>query len=203
MSVALHGRYVPAFAEIGARIGGRGVLIAALVALGFMVAAFCVRVWGSSYLSASTVWDEERHSETLVIAGPFRFVRHPLYLGNLLLAIGAGAAAPLVGWIMIVIANVAFVLRLIGYEERGFAEAHPGAFAAYRASVPALLPRPFPIAATSAAHARLAQGLRSESFTGFLVLGLVGLFAVPRFGWIVLVVCYLAGTLTQRTIERA
>jgi len=48
----------------------------------------------------------------------------------------------------------------------------------------------------------LTQGLRSEAFTGFLILGVVGIFAVPRYGALAFLFCYLLGVFVQRRIER-
>lgn len=201
ISQAMLGRYEPAFATIGMHWGPHGPLIAALAALGLLFAAMSVRVWGASYLSAPTVWDEEVHTEALVIAGPFRFVRHPLYLGNMLLAAGFGAAAPLYGWIFIVIANALFIRSLIALEEGRLATRYGEAYQQYRREVPSMLPRLIPAAAQQPVRPSLGQGLRAESFTMFLLAGVIGLFVVPRYGVLVLVLCYITGVLVQRRIE--
>lgn len=195
-------RYEPAFASVGSHWGSHGVLIAALAAIALIATAMAVRVWGSSYLSAPTVWDEDAHTETLIVAGPFRFVRHPLYLGNMLLALGFGAAAPLFGWAFIVIADALFIRVLIVYEDRRLAACHGENFATYRREVRAMFPRLPPVPANQAVAPSPAQGLSAESFTMFLLAGVIGLFAVPRYGAFVLAACYAAGIFVQRRIER-
>ncbi len=202
-SYALYGHYVAAFEDLGSRWGNSGIAVAAAIALLCMLTAFALRVWGSSYLNAATVWDENAHADTLIIAGPFRYVRHPLYLGNVILGIGIGAAAPLFGWIFIVLADVAFVNALARYEERNLEAAHWQSFQQYRAVVPSWLPRRFaaPASAQSVRPA-VAQGLRAESFTGFIMLGMIGLFAIPHYGWVALIACYAAGVVVQMRIER-
>ncbi len=203
VSYTVHGHYVTAFACLGSLWGNRGIASAATIALLCMLAAFALRVWGSSYLNAATVWDENAHTDALIIAGPFRYVRHPLYLGNIILSIGIGAAAPLLGWIFIVLADVAFVNALARYEEQGLTRSHPQAFANYRSEVPSLFPRLSPVsAAPPPVRPSAAQGLRAESFTGFILLGMIGLFGIPRFGWVALVACYAAGVIVQMRIER-
>ena len=202
VSFALHGRYLAAFADIGSRWGDRGVDVAAAIALAIAVAAIALRVWGASYLSASTVWEQKAQTEVLVECGPFRFVRHPLYLGNDLLALGMGAAAPLAGWIFIFVATAVFVNALIRYEEQGLLERHGAGYDAYRHSVSALVPRRTNLHASERVRPSLAQGLRSEAFTGFLLLGVVGVFAVPRYGALAFLFCYLVGVFVQRRIER-
>lgn len=201
-SVALHGRYVAAFAELGSGWGSRGVAIAAAGALAIALGAWALRVWGASYLSAPTVWDENIHTEALVEAGPFGFVRHPLYLGNILLALGLGAAAPVAGWAFIVVASLLFVAALIKHEETGLQHRHGAAYERYRAAVPALVPRMPRRGAHKTTRPSLAQGLRAEAFTGFLIAGVVGIVAVPRYGAAVFAACYLAGIVVQNRIEK-
>lgn len=203
VSVAVHGRYVAAFADIGSHWGNRGVAIAAAVALAVAVAALVLRVCGASYLGSQTVWDPNAHDEELVQAGPFRVVRHPLYLGNILLALGLGAAAPIAGWAIIVLGSIFFVEALVKYEERALEMRHGAAYQAYRATVPKLLPGFSRAPASPAVRPNLAQGLRAESFTAFLLAGVVAIFVIPRYGIAAFVVCYLVGVFVQRRIERA
>lgn len=202
VSAAINGRYLAAFADLGSRWGNGGVAIAGVIALAIALSALALRVWGASYLSAPTVWDQKAQAEVLVQSGPFAFVRHPLYLGNLVLALGLGAAAPLAGWAFIFVASALFVSALSGYEERGLQRRHGDAYDAYRRAVPSLLPRLTPWQAGQTMRPSLAQGLRAEAFTGFLILGVVGIFVVPRYGAAVFVACYLIGVFVQRRIER-
>ena len=55
-----------------------------------VAAAALVRSWASSYLHAGVVYASAVKTETLVADGPYRFVRNPLYFGNVLMAIGMG-----------------------------------------------------------------------------------------------------------------
>jgi protein-S-isoprenylcysteine O-methyltransferase Ste14 len=202
VSLAVNGRYVAAFTDLGSHWGHRGVATGGAIALAIAIGALALRVWGASYLSAPTVWDEKPQAEVLVQSGPFAYVRHPLYLGNVLLALGLGAAAPLAGWAFIFVATVLFVNALIRHEEAGLVECHGSAYDAYRRSVPSLLPRVTPLRAQQSARPSLAQGLRSEAFTGFLILGVIGIFVVPRYGALAFLFCYILGVFVQRCIER-
>lgn len=199
VSFATLGRYEPAFVTVGSHLGMAGTAIAACMAL--IVIAMALRVWGSSYLSALTVWDEAVHTDALVIAGPFRFVRHPLYLGNVLLAIGFGAMAPLFGWIFIVVADAIFIRSLIVFEDAQLAARYGDEFQAYQRAVPAMFPRPIPVASRQAVRPSLKQGLSAESFTMFVLAGVISLIVVPRFGLLLLILFYAAGVFVQRRIE--
>jgi hypothetical protein len=118
-----------------------------------------------------------------------------------MLALGLGAAAPLAGWTFIFAATLLFVAALIHYEDDGLKKRHGSAYEAYSRSVPSLVPRLTPLRASQSVRPSLAQGLRSEAFTGFLILGVVGIFVVPRYGALAFAFCYLLGVFVQRRIE--
>lgn len=77
-----------------------------------------MRTWGAAYLRSEVVHDSNLRNETLVADGPFRYVRNPLYFGNVLLAAGMGLFASRLGWLILALGMVVFVYRLIGREER-------------------------------------------------------------------------------------
>jgi protein-S-isoprenylcysteine O-methyltransferase Ste14 len=67
------------------------------IAAAITVVATLVRMWGSAYLGREVVHDHALHSEFLRADGPYRHVRNPLYLGNVLMAIAVSSFAPLAG----------------------------------------------------------------------------------------------------------
>jgi protein-S-isoprenylcysteine O-methyltransferase Ste14 len=62
-----------------------------------MIVAALIRVWGSAYLGREVVHDHAVHSETLKADGPYRHLRNPLYLGNVLMSLALSIFAPLMG----------------------------------------------------------------------------------------------------------
>lgn len=103
-----------------ASFGAAGIaLVAAGIAIG---------LWA---LSANrpgnfNVRPEPRAGGRLVTGGPYRLVRHPMYVAVLVFALGccAGYATP---WRWVALAALAAVLRVkAGVEERGMAARHPG-----------------------------------------------------------------------------
>ena len=96
-----------------------------------------LRVWGAGFLTKN---------ERLCVAGPYAYLRHPLYAGALLVALGLGAMAGLRALLLVIgIALPAFCVYYLPYKDRiegARLERRFGAAAsAWRSAVPALLPR--------------------------------------------------------------
>lgn len=100
-------------------------------------------VWGLAYLRRSfSIVPEARR---LVTGGPYRFSRHPVYLGEIVTAIGVNLATA--GWpstLAVAYFILAEVLRM-RWEERVLAEAFPDQYPAYAARVSRFFPNPFRI----------------------------------------------------------
>jgi len=164
ISGAVHGTYVPAYVVFGSFAGRSGVLAFLVAGTALTVACFALRVWGSSYLSEGIVWTENARVDRLLVNGPFRFTRNPLYLGNLLMALGVGVVASPAGWAIVIIGVWLFVLALVRWEERGLHARYGYEFTQYCADVPALLPRVRPVPETGAAFLHLsARGCGPKS----------------------------------------
>jgi len=139
----------------------------------FGVAAGALRSWASAYLRSGIVHDTALHSEGLVADGPFRFVRNPLYLGNILLALGMGLLMSPLGAFVVVVGQTLFLVRLIKREEWELMRSGGDRFAAYKAAVPMLVPSLTPRVPSGRTEPHVVEGLVGESFTWILVLAMV------------------------------
>lgn len=179
--------------------GERGGRIALMLSLALGTIGFALRIWGGSYLHAAIVWSGNARADCLAIAGPFRFVRNPLYLGNLFLFLAYGLFSTPFGLVLSMLAAILTTLALIAHEERHLRARYGAAFEAYRRAVPRLMPRLHP-APTNGAPADLLAGLRAEvfvfaAFCGLLIY-LLGV-AHPLLWWTIVI---LLGAIGQRIV---
>lgn len=184
---------------LGRHYGENGWMGVAALMLLLMAASYALRLWGSSYLHTSVVWSDDARTDSLIVAGPFRYTRNPLYLGNVLMALGFGLFAPLFGWVVINVLNAAFIVALIRWEERGLRARYGEVFDAYCQSVPQVFPRIPPAAPNAFVRPSLSEGLRSEIFVGCLFAGMIVILITPSvYGFTAFVALYVTGIVAQR-----
>jgi protein-S-isoprenylcysteine O-methyltransferase Ste14 len=98
-------------------------------------------VLGTMWSSIPTV----REHHELRTDGPYRLVRHPIYTGLLGLVVGGMLADGFGVWIAILAVAVPWLLRRVRAEDALMAGQFGAAYDAYRAQVPALIPRIRPL----------------------------------------------------------
>lgn len=135
-----------------------------VVAALLTVAAAGIRTWASAYLHSHIVHDTALHSENLVADGPYRYLRNPLYLGTILLAIGMGLMANREGFFIIVIGMIVITYRLLFREEAQLLASQGESYRRYLQAVPRMIPSLTPRVASSGAHPRWAQAFFGETF---------------------------------------
>ena len=77
----------------------------------FAVLAAAIRTWGTAYLNPEVMVAGRVQTSRLVADGPYRYVRNPLYFGNILLAIGFGMMASRIGCAILITRNVGVCLQ--------------------------------------------------------------------------------------------
>ncbi|MBB5340649.1 methyltransferase family protein [Tunturiibacter gelidoferens] len=134
-------QYLAAWPARSGWLGFSAATIAVLV-LGILcaVAGAFLRTWGSAYVDPSIVQAGAMHGEGFVAAGPYRYLRNPLYLGTFFHTFALALLMPPSGAIFCILAIILFHLRLILGEEF-FLTAKLGApYLEYCAKVPRLFP---------------------------------------------------------------
>jgi protein-S-isoprenylcysteine O-methyltransferase Ste14 len=166
---------VPAFIAWGSGWGGAGVHALAWLGIALAVLAWLVRASGTAYLRREVVFSSDALQDRLIVAGPFRYVRNPLYLGNIILAAGVGLYAPPLGFAIILTGNVAIVMFLAREEAAELALRYGAAFDAYRRAVPAFVPRrtPADVPGSVAVEPSLSSALLGEAGVALIALALV------------------------------
>lgn len=119
-----------------------GLSVTQGLGLGIVAAGLCLRAWAIRVLGrhfTASVRILENH--LLVVAGPYTLVRHPSYLGALMVLCGhalllhATMSAPVVAIIM----TAAYVFR-ITHEERALVDQFGAVYHEYKANTAGLIP---------------------------------------------------------------
>lgn len=110
-----------------------GALIAAVGAI--------LRVWGAAYLGSVTVHHGEMQAGAVMTAGPFRYMRNPLYLGGWFMMVATAFIMPPTGALFSTTLLTLFFLRLILGEEKFLSGQLGEPYKAYLRTVPRLIPR--------------------------------------------------------------
>ena len=130
----IHGRVQPI-----SLVHGTGVAAAALELLGIVIVlgGFALMLWGVvTFRRADTALLPTRPASRLVIAGPYRFTRNPMYAGMTLVYLG-GVALVNSLWPLLVLPIVLVLLMrlVIQREERYLTDAFGAEYTAYQAQV--------------------------------------------------------------------
>jgi hypothetical protein len=161
-----------------------------LVSLACLVLGTILRVWGTAYLGSAVMRGAQMQGDQFVAAGPYRYVRNPLYLGSWLLALGVSVLMPPSGAAFFLVAFSAFTLLLIRAEERFLTVKQGEVYQQYRRNVPRLWPRlSAGNAATSAARPHWVQALLAETYPVTITLCFAAL--AWRYNARILVQCVL------------
>ncbi|MGR4065861.1 MAG: methyltransferase family protein [Vulcanimicrobiaceae bacterium] len=173
-------------------------------AASFLLAAACwlLRVWGASCLRPSIVWSRDARTDSLVVTGPFRYTRNPLYLANLLLVAAVGAFGPPIGVPILLLCAFVFIEALIAFEERELGERYGAAFERYRAQVPQILPRLVPVPGNAPSPGLTRDGFLGETLAGCYALSMLVLAVFGAYAWRYAFAVALLGVVVQRFAVR-
>lgn len=104
------------------------------------VLGLALAVWARVYLGRNWGMPMSRKAEPeLVTTGPYKSVRHPIYTGIILAAIGTTIALS-VYWLAAVVFMAAYFSYSAVHEERYMADQFPSTYPAYKQSTKMLIP---------------------------------------------------------------
>ena len=141
------------------------------MAVGFAVAVIgeLVRFWGVAYAGSLTRVASVGAPE-VILAGPFAYVRNPLYIGNILLYTGIGIMSnALMPWLQI-LALVYFSFQygmIVSLEEEFLEKEFGAAYMEFKKNVPRFIPRwtPYEHSAQASQQPKWAEAGQSEKRT--------------------------------------
>jgi protein-S-isoprenylcysteine O-methyltransferase Ste14 len=142
--------------------------------LSVVVVGLLIRAWGAGYL---------QKDQTLAAGGPYLFVRHPLYLGSCLLALGL--IITLHHWVVtLLIGGVTFLTywHTIQHEEQNLLARFGAPYAEYCRQVGPLWPKPaglkrlFSVSKQQTGSFSFRQYLKNKEYECFL-----GVFVIFAF----------------------
>ncbi len=196
--------YAPTFVWLGERLGPQGTDALLALAVVAMFGCFAIRAWGSAYLSAGVVWNPDALTDALLVDGPFRYTRNPLYLGNLFMALGFGRFATPLGFATIAIGHAIFLPMLMRYEAEGLRARYGAVYGAYERAVPPLFPRltPARVAGSVVGTPVFAQGMRAEIFSGAAAVGVLALALFGHRAFLPFLELLVLGWLVQRWVTQ-
>jgi protein-S-isoprenylcysteine O-methyltransferase Ste14 len=140
--------------------------------IGFCVAVVgeFIRFWGVSWAGSETRTTNEVGGSSLVISGPFAYVRNPLYIGNILIYLGLGIMSFALFPYLQIGALIYFVLQyhfIVMEEENYLHKTYGSLYSEFVKNVPRFLPRLLPYKNLEIVQPdfKPKEGLRSERRT--------------------------------------
>jgi protein-S-isoprenylcysteine O-methyltransferase Ste14 len=104
------------------------------------VAGMAFLVWGRQRLGKN--WSQTvsiKKEPELVTSGPYRYVRHPMYAGGLVAALGSAIVCG-GAWVFLLLILGAIFLSRVGAEDRLMQQQFPNEYPAYKKRTKALIP---------------------------------------------------------------
>jgi protein-S-isoprenylcysteine O-methyltransferase Ste14 len=113
-----------------------GIVFAQIVGVAAALGGAAISVWAFRYHGADlTPFPRPLEGQQLIVDGPYRYVRHPMYSGIIAFTLGVGLAYANAATLLSSLAFVVFFMAKSGHEEEMLVAEVPG-YRAYRSSVP-------------------------------------------------------------------
>ena len=134
------------------------------------IAGAALRWWATAYIGAGVMNDKSLRADHVVASGPYRYLRNPLYVGNLLTSVAVSILMPPSGAIFFLAGSVLLTVALVAAEGPHLAQRLGAAYVTYRREVPGFIPAVRPHVEASTVKPQRVPALAAESFhIGFAV----------------------------------
>lgn len=108
-----------------------------LYLIGFLLMAWALLILGRNYQLGGTA---PRDTDTMIMAGPYRLIRHPMYAAALSISFGLACLVQSFAFFAVFCIYLVLILLLIPLEEDGLRQAYGEKYAAYRQGTSKLFP---------------------------------------------------------------
>lgn len=108
-----------------------------LYGLGFLLMSWALLTLRGNYQVGGS---DPRTTDRMVLAGPYRFIRHPMYAAALSIALGLAGLVQSLACLLVFCIYLALIVLLIPVEEEGLQRAYHERFIAYRQHTRRLVP---------------------------------------------------------------
>jgi len=101
-----------------------------LISIGFLftsillILASALRIWAGSLLSSQTMMSFQIKADSIVLTGPYHYVRNPIYLADFIAFCGFTMCLPPIGILLPVLLYLHYS-QLIKHEEKSFQQSFP------------------------------------------------------------------------------
>lgn len=144
-----------------------------------------LRTWAQAHTGPRINFEYVRRGGVWVADGPFRYVRHPIALGECLFVLGMGSLLSRSGVGIALIAIGILTVRLVAAGERQYQFNNPAEYADLCQAVPRLWPSLWPSARPAGNTARWPQAFRAEAadWGYFVMMVLFSITLNDRLAW--------------------
>lgn len=125
--ISIEGQWLPAVEILGA----------VLYTLGFLVMSWALLTMGRTYQVGGSA---PRAQDRIIMTGPYRLIRHPMYGAALSISLGLAALVQSLAIFVVFLVYLALILVMIPLEEQALLRAYQERFAAYKRHTKSLVP---------------------------------------------------------------
>ncbi len=123
-------------------LDGAGLVAVEVLGLALYVLGFALMAWALLTLKRhfQAGGSNPRATDEIVLAGPYRFIRHPMYAAALCIALGLAVLVQSLAFLAIFVIYVVLIVLLIPVEEEGLEQAYRERYRDYEQHTRRLVP---------------------------------------------------------------